>query len=91
MWFILVLAAALAAVVVWNTIPGLRERMRGLTTIVEGAVGTAIYYFGEFTDAFREAQASGYLPEGLVRIMPLVLFGWIVVKRFQTKTAVGRQ
>jgi len=91
MWIVLVIVAALSAVVAWNVLPRWRERMRGLTTVVEGAVGTAIYYFGEFTDAFQEARAAGLLPEGLATMLPLMLFVWIVVKRFQTTTAFGRR
>jgi uncharacterized membrane protein len=86
---ILILALVCAAVIAWNLIPAFREKLRGWTTILEAAIGTAMTYFGVFSEAIQEAQVSGYIPENWTSYVPFILFAWVLLKRFQTRTPVG--
>lgn len=88
---IILLLLAIAAVLVWNLVPSVRERMRGLSTVAEGVIGVGLYYLGSFADVIREAQASGYLPAEVAKYAPALLLAWIVLKRFQTTTPVGKK
>lgn len=84
---------ALGLILAWNFIPAVRQRMRGWSTILEGFMATILTYFGNFAEALQEAQQLGYLPEN-VRFqdaIPAILFAWVVIKRFQTKTPVGKK
>lgn len=87
--YIWLLAIVIACVVAWNVYPPLRERLRGWSTIAEGAIGTLMAYFGVFAEALEEGQASGYIPENISTYIPIVLFAWIVIKRLQTRSKVG--
>lgn len=84
----LILVVICLVILAWNFYPPLRERLRGWSTIAEGIIGTVLYYFGVFSEAISEAEASGYVPEGWQQYIPFVLLAWIVVKRLQTKTPV---
>lgn len=86
---IILLIIVIALVVAWNFYPPFRAKMRGWSTIAEGFLGTILYYFGMFANALKEGQEAGYIPEDLVRFVPVIVFAWIVMKRFQTKTHVG--
>jgi len=81
----------IVAVIVWNVVPGIREKMRGWSTVIEGAAGTAIYYFGGFADALKEGQSMGYVPHDISGYVPMVLLLWLIVKRWQTSTPIGRK
>lgn len=76
-------------VLAWNFYKPLRDKMRGYSTILEGLLGTLMTYFGVFAGAVQEGHASGYLPENISQYAPLIVFAWIILKRVQTKTAVG--
>lgn len=87
----IILTAVAAIVAAWNFYPPLREKLKGWSTIAEGFIGTTLYYFGAVSEALKEGQAAGYVPENLEQYVPMVLFAWVVLKRFQTKTPVGSQ
>lgn len=87
MTIILILAVIL--VLAWNFYPPFRKKLRGYSTILEGLLGTLMTYFGVFTDAIQEARSLGYLPENIEQYAPLIIFAWVILKRVQTKTAVG--
>lgn len=89
----IILSAAVVLVIVWNLVPSAREKMRGWSTIIEGLMATVFTYFGNFAEAIREAQQFGYLPDNVnvERAVPFILFTWLVLKRFQTKTPVGKK
>lgn len=86
---ILTLVIICALVLAWNFYTPFREKMRGYSTIAEGILGTVMYYFGVFSEALEEAQASGYIPDNWIQYVPFVMLAWIVIKRVQTKTPVG--
>lgn len=86
---VLILALACALILAWNLVPSFRARMRGLSTIAEAFIATAMTYFGVFSEAIQEAQASGYIPENWMQYVPFILFAWVILKRFQTTTPVG--
>jgi len=86
-----ILLAVVALVLAWNFVPSLREKMKGYSTIVEGTLGTIFTSFGVFGEALEEANVAGYIPDNWSSYVPFILLGWIVVKRFQTKTPVGEK
>ena len=81
--------AVILVVVAWNVVPAFRDRLRGWSTVAEGVLGTIMTYFGIFGDALEEANAAGYIPDNWTMYVPFLLLGWVVIKRFQTSTAVG--
>ena len=89
-WIILILTLACLLILAWNFYAPFREKMRGYSTIAEGAIGTGMYYFGGFSEALKEGQEAGFIPENLLQYVPFIVLGWIVIKRFQTKTPVGK-
>ena len=86
---ITVLAVAIA--LAWNFYPPFREKMRGWSTIAEGAIGVGISYYGVFAESIKEGQAAGYIPENLLQYIPFIVLAWIIIKRFQTRTPVGKK
>jgi hypothetical protein len=87
----LIIAAFVAAALVWNFVPTVRDKAKGWTTLIEGAGMTALYYFGIVSDAIQEAQKAGYIPSQWVGYVPYVLMAWVLLKRLQTKTPVGKK
>lgn len=92
----IIIVLFVAAALVWNLVPAIRARMRGFSTVVEGALATVIGYAAYFTDwygAFIEAiEGTPYrdwMPENLAAVIPAMIVVWSVVKRVQTKTPVG--
>lgn len=84
------------AALVWNLVPAIRAKMRGFSTVVEGALATIIGYAAYFTDwygAFIESiegtPYQDWMPENLSAIIPALIVIWSIIKRVQTKTAVG--
>lgn len=88
---IIALVLLCAGILAWNFYPPLRAKMRGWSTILEGILGTGMYYFEIFSGALQEGQEAGYIPENIEQYVPFVILGWILVKRFQTKTPVGQK
>jgi hypothetical protein len=87
-WILLI---ACGLILAWNFIPTFRNRMKGLSTIIEGIVGTVMYYFGVFGEAIQDMSDSGYIPDNWQQYVPFVILGWIVLKRFQTTGTVGNK
>jgi hypothetical protein len=79
----------IAAALVWNFVPAVRDKVKGWTTVIEGVSMTALYYFGIVSDAVQEAQKAGYIPSQWLGYVPYLLMAWVLLKRFQTKTPVG--
>ena len=90
-WITIITVLICAMVLAWNFYTPFREQMRGWSTIVEGTLGVGMTYYGMFADAIREGQEAGYIPENLIQYVPFVVLSWIVIKRFQTKTPVGKR
>lgn len=87
--FVVLVVIAVAAVAVWNLVPAVRDKVKGWTTILEASMGSFIYFFGEITGGLQEALNAGLVPKWLLPIIPFLLFMWVILKRFQTKTPVG--
>lgn len=88
---LMAIVLAVAMVLLCNFYGPIRKKLRGYSTILEGLVGTAFAYFGVFAEVIEEGQRSGLLPDNIMTYAPMILFAWIVLKRFQTKTPVGGQ
>lgn len=88
---VILLILFVVAVVVWNFVPSIRKKLRGWTTVLEGAVGSLIWLYGNITDALQEAQKAGYLPTQLVSYVPVIILVWLVIKRVHTNTPVGKK
>jgi hypothetical protein len=86
-----IIIAFILLIIFWNTHKKTRQKMKGKSTIVEGLLGTAMVNFGVFAEGLKDAKAQGLIPDGLEDYAPLIIFAWIVVKRAQTKTPMGRE
>ncbi len=80
------LGVVVAIILAWNFLPGLREKMRGSSTIVETILGVSLYYMGILGEAFEQLVQQGYIPEGYEFYVPAVLGVYYIIKRLQTKT-----
>ena len=87
---IAIVCALIVLVILWNLYKPLRARMRGFSTIIEGAIGTLLIYLEVFSEAIQEGQALGFLPDWISQHAAIFVFGWIVLKRIQTSSTVGR-
>lgn len=88
---LLLVLIVFAAVLAWNTIPILRKKLQGWSTILETMIGGVLYAFGVLGDAVQEAQKLGYIPSQWVGYVPYVLMAYLIIKRAQTKTPVGKK
>jgi len=79
----------LAVVLAWNFYPPFRDKLRGLSTIIEGLIGVVLSYVGILGGALEEANSLGYIPDNWQVYVPAVLLGWVVLKRWQTTTRLG--
>lgn len=86
---LIVVALVVAAAIAWNTVPVLRKKLQGWSTLLETALGGMLYAAGVVGDAIQEAQKLGYIPSEWVAYIPYVLMAYLVIKRMQTKTPVG--
>ncbi len=87
--FIIVLFIAGAGILAWNFIPAIRERLRGLTTVLDGAVVVAMPLIGEAIDVFQSTSWREIIPS---QYWPWVLSAlglWMIYKRIKTHTPVG--
>lgn len=89
--FVLVAVVVIGLIVAWNTVPSIREKMRGWSTIFDTVAITALTYFGMFTDGLSEAYKMGYIPKDWYVYVPVVLAAGIIVKRLMTKTPVAKK
>ena len=92
---IIIILFVLAALC-WNLVPSIRARMRGFSTVVEGVAATLIGYaayfsdwYGAFIESIEGTPYHDWMPENLASIIPALIVVWSIVKRMQTKTAVG--
>ena len=86
---IIIVGFFIVSFILWNFYKPIRDRMRGFSTILEGAIGTVLVYLEVFSDAIQEGQALGFLPDWISQHAALFIFGWILMKRLQTGTRVG--
>ncbi len=86
---LIVVALVIAAALAWNTVPILRKKLQGWSTLLETALGGLLYAAGVIGDAIQEAQKLGYIPSQWIGYIPYVLMAYLVIKRMQTKTPVG--
>jgi hypothetical protein len=86
---LIVVALVVAAAIAWNTVPVLRKKLQGWSTLLETALGGLLYAAGVVGDAIQEAQKLGYIPSEWVGYIPYVLMAYLLIKRMQTKTPVG--
>ena len=87
--FICVVVLAVIAVLAWNCIPGIRERLRGWTTMAEAALAAGLPLIGNTIDAFEQTDWKAYIPE---TAWPHIIAGlacWFIFKRVVTTTPVG--
>lgn len=75
--------------VIWNTVPSIRSKIKGWSTVLEASLITSFSYLGILVDATREAKELGVLPEQIDAIYPIIFFAWVVAKRAQTDTIMG--
>lgn len=88
--FLIFLVLAAGLVLAWNFIPAFRERMRGLTTVAEGAIAAVTPFVGELIDAFQDTDWKGFIPNGYWPYILAGLAGWFIFKRLVTRTPVGK-
>ena len=87
--YVAIIILCVLAFAAWNFLPQIRAKMRGFSTIIEGAIGTFLYVTEIGIEGVREIDASGYMPVEVAPWVPWLIGGWIFFKRFQTTTAVG--
>lgn len=73
-----------------NFYPPLKERWGKWAIPLESLISTAIYYFGQITDAFRAAQAAGYLPDDWKGYLPYVFAAYLFIKTIQEAAAARK-
>lgn len=84
----LVVVAALA-VLSWNFVPGIRERLRGWTTMAEAALAAGLPFIGNAIDAFELTDWKAYISENAWPYIIAGLACWFIFKRVVTSTPVG--
>ena len=87
--FICLVAAVLVAVVAWNFVPSMRERLRGWTTLVEATLAAGLPFIGNAIDAFELTDWKAYIPESAWPFIIAGLACWFIFKRVVTSTPVG--
>jgi len=91
MWYVVFIVLVAIPVILWNFVPSIRAKTRGWSTMLEATLGGVIYALGQATDGLKELQSAGYLPGWLVAYLPYVFIAWVIAKRLQTKTPVGKK
>lgn len=86
----LILFAAIVLVLAWNFIPAFRKKIRGLSTVFEALLGAGLTFFGVLSDVVADLKGQGVLPDNVEMYVPYVIIGYIILKRIQTTTAVGK-
>jgi hypothetical protein len=86
----IIILVVLAAVLAWNFVPAIRDKMRGVSTVAEAGIGGLLYVTNIAGEAIREAQSAGFIPDGIEYWVPYIVLAYIVAKRFQTRSSVGK-
>ena len=89
--YALALILIVAVVLLWNFNADFREKLRGYSTVLEGAVGIFVYYFDIMKNAFDESGVVTLLPDNWQIYIPVALFVWLFAKRWQTTTPIGKK
>jgi uncharacterized membrane protein len=89
--FTMLVIIAIALAVAWNVLPGLRERLRGWTTILEAGLMAVLPFIGNAIDAFQETDWKQFVPQTAWPYVIAGLAAWFIFKRVVTSTAVGTQ
>ncbi len=87
--FIVAIGLALAAVIAWNFVPSIRERLRGWTTVAEAALAGALPFIGNLIDVFDDTNWEMFVPRDAWPYVIGSLAAWFFFKRLVTSTAVG--
>lgn len=74
----------------WNFLPDVRKQMRGWSTMIEASAGSLLVAAGTFADALHDLITSGYLPEWAAGQQWIIVLAWILLKRKQTTTPLGK-
>lgn len=89
--FLFVCFVAIVAVLAWNFIPDLRQKVKGWSTVLEAGLAGGLYLFDQVSQGLQEALKAGWVPKEMITYLPLVFFAWVILKRFQTKAPVGKK
>jgi len=87
--FAIVAVLGIAAAVVWNFYPPVREQLKGWTTVIEAGGAFLYWVMGQLTGGLQDAIGAGYVPSWLVGYIPAIMLIWFLLKRFGTTTPVG--
>lgn len=87
--FVLIIMAAVLAVLAWNFVPPIREKLRGWTTMAEAALAATLPFIGNTIDAFGETDWKAFMPHDAWPYVIGGLAGWFIFKRAVTNTAAG--
>ena len=66
-----------------NFYPPLKAKWAKWSVVIEGIVATAIYWFGQVSDALHQAQAAGYIPDRWLGYLPYVFLVYLLIKQVQ--------
>lgn len=87
--FVILIVLTVVAVIAWNFVPGIKQKLSGWTTLLEGGLSVLYMVFGAVTGAIQDAQAAGFLPPWLVQYGPWIIIVWLLFKRIRTTEPVG--
>lgn len=88
-WFLGLSILFVVLAICWNVFPGWRKHMRGMSTVVEATIGSILVFWGEASGIIQQLHQKGYTPDWLDEYMPLIVGGYLVLKRFQTTSPMG--
>lgn len=91
MIFVIVAVIGVGAALAWNFVPGLRDKLKGWTTVIEAGGAFLYWAMGQITGGIQEAVTAGYVPAWLVGYIPAIMLLWFLVKRFGTNSPVGQK
>lgn len=77
--FGLVAIIVFGAIIAVNFYPPVRDKWKKYSVVFEGFAATGLYWFGQATDALKDAQAAGYLPSQWLGYLPYVFLAYLLV------------
>lgn len=92
-FFIIALVLVAAAVLAWNFIPAVREKMRGWSTVIEAVSAASFVAADAAVQAFQMESEfwSSVVPEGAWQYVSIGLALWFIFKRAITSTGLGEK
>lgn len=88
---LIIIVVAVIAALAWNFIPAVREKMRGLSTVIETIGALSLTASGVIGEAIFDLKAQGMIPANIEIYVPWIIAAYFIAKRFQTKTAIGQK